>query len=90
MVIKNIFYGSDFIKQFKKLPLTIQKLAVKKESLFRKNPIHPSLRLHSLKGKLEGLYSVSITLNYRIIFTRSKTGDIIFVSVGTHDLYKYM
>jgi addiction module RelE/StbE family toxin len=90
MIIKNISYGSDFIKQFKKLSSTIQKLAIKKEIIFKKNPIHTSLRLHSLKGKLDGLYSISITLNYRIIFKRIDNGDIIFISIGTHDLYKYM
>ncbi len=90
MIIKNISYGSDFVKQFKKLPSTIQKLAIKKEIIFKKNPIHPSLRLHSLKGKLDGLYSLSITLNYRIIFKRADNGDILFISIGTHDLYKYM
>ncbi|MGR9117126.1 MAG: type II toxin-antitoxin system RelE/ParE family toxin, partial [Gammaproteobacteria bacterium] len=30
------------------------------------NPHHPSLRLHALKGKLEGLHSVSINVSYRI------------------------
>jgi proteic killer suppression protein len=83
-----ILYSSGFVKQFKNLPTSIQKTAIKKEALFRENPIHPSLRLHNLKGKLLGLYSLSITLNYRIIFRRESNGDIIFISIGKHDLYK--
>lgn len=87
MIVKNIFYSSDFARQFKALPLIIQKLAVKKEKIFRQNPLHPSLRLHSLKGKLSGLYSISLTLNYRIIFQRKKRGDLVFISIGRHDIY---
>lgn len=30
------------------------------------DPYHPSLRLHSLQGKLEGFQSVSINIKYRI------------------------
>ena len=70
MVIQKIFYSSDFIKQYRKLPTLIQKLAAKKEKLFKRNPMHPGLRFHALKGKLEGLFSISVTMNYRIIFKR--------------------
>lgn len=83
-----ILYSSGFVKQFQNLPESVQKTAIKKEALFQENPIHPSLRLHSLKGKLLGLYSISITMNYRIIFKRQSNGDIIFISIGKHDLYK--
>lgn len=87
MLVKNIYYSFDFTKQFKRLTPVIQKHAIKKEKIFNQNPLHPSLRLHSLKGKLQGLYSISITLNYRIIFTRKPNGDIIFISIGQHDIY---
>ncbi len=90
MVVNNILYSSDFVKQFQKLPEIIKKLAIKKEKIFKANPLHPSLRLHSLKGKLKGLFSISITLNYRIIFKRQKNGDIIFISIGKHDIYEYL
>lgn len=73
--------------QFKLLPKDIQKITVTKEAFFQDNPLHPSLRLHALKGKLKGLWSISITLNYRIIFKRVANGDIIFISIGKHDLY---
>jgi mRNA-degrading endonuclease YafQ of YafQ-DinJ toxin-antitoxin module len=90
MVLKNIFYSDDFEKQFLNLPKEIQVISIKKEKIFRQNPIHPSLRLHSLKGKLSGLHSISITLNYRIIFKRVENGDIIFISIGKHDIYNYL
>ncbi|HBW74059.1 MAG TPA: plasmid stabilization protein [Candidatus Magasanikbacteria bacterium] len=52
------------------------------------NPLHPSLRIHALQGNLKGLWSISITGSYRIIFERQKNGDILFISIGKHDIYK--
>lgn len=50
------------------------------------NPHHPSLRLHALKGKLEGLHSVSINVSYRITLELLiQDGEIIPVNVGDHD-----
>ena len=55
-------------------------------SLLAANPHHPSLRLHALKGKLQGLHSVSITLAYRITLELLiKDQQIIPVNVGDHD-----
>ena len=49
------------------------------------NPHHASLRLHALKGKLDGLYSVSINLKYRIALTMIITEkEIILVNVDDH------
>lgn len=90
MVVKQIYYSSDFIKQFHRLSEPIKKLSIKKEKIFRDNPLHPSLRLHALKGKLSGLFSISVTLNFRVIFKRMPNGDIVFISVGRHDLYGYL
>lgn len=88
MQVQHIYYDKQFAKLFKKLPLKIKKKAVKTEQQFRKNPLHPSLRLHKLKGKLDGYWSISITRQYRIIFIVIDDGDILFISVGTHAIYE--
>jgi len=88
MIIKELYYSKKFVKDLKKLPEEIIKLAAKKETIFKNNPLHPSLRLHELHGKFAGIWSISITGNYRIIFERMDNGDIIFVSIGKHDIYK--
>ena len=90
MIIREIYYSRKFVKRFKKLPSQIIDFAIKKEEIFRKNPLHSSLRLHELHGKLKNLWSISITSNYRIIFERMENGDIVFVSIGKHDIYKYL
>jgi addiction module RelE/StbE family toxin len=54
------------------------------------NPFHPSLRIHSLKGKLSGLHSVSINLSYRVTLEMIITKkEIILINVGSHnDVYQ--
>ena len=54
--------------------------------LLEANPFHPSLRLHALNGKLQGLHSVSINLSYRMtIELLVIESEIIPVNVGDHD-----
>jgi addiction module RelE/StbE family toxin len=90
MTIKQIHYSQRFVKDLKKLPKQVLNLAIKKEEIFKDNPLHPSLRLHELHGKFKGIWSISITNNYRIIFARMENGDILFISIGKHDIYKYL
>ena len=90
MIVNKIFYSSSYLKAVKKLPPLILALAQNKESLFRDNPLHPSLRLHQLHGPLKNLWSISLTSQYRIIFERQANGDLLFISVGRHDIYKHL
>jgi len=65
----------DLLKQYEK---TLQLLEL--------NPLHPSLRLQPLSGKLHGLHSVSITTRYRITLELIiHEQNIILVNVGTHE-----
>lgn len=55
-------------------------------ALLEANPHHPSLRLHALAGRQQGLHSVSINLSYRItleLLIRDQT--VVPVNVGDHD-----
>lgn len=55
-------------------------------ALLESNPHHPSLRLHALSGRQEGLHSVSINLSYRITLELRISGQtIIPINVGDHD-----
>lgn len=54
--------------------------------LLEANPFHPSLHLHPLHGKWEGLHSVSINLSYRITLELLiQDEEIILINVGDHD-----
>jgi mRNA-degrading endonuclease YafQ of YafQ-DinJ toxin-antitoxin module len=54
--------------------------------LLEANPHHPSLRLHPLNGKLQGMHSVSINLSYRISLELLIEGQtVIPIDIGNHD-----
>ena len=53
--------------------------------LLEANPHHPSLRLHTLRGKLAGLHSSSINISYRITLELMiQNKEIIPINVGDH------
>ena len=50
------------------------------------DPLQPHLRLHPLKGKMQGLHAVSVTYSYRISLTLKVTEkEIILLDIGRHD-----
>lgn len=54
-------------------------------ALLENDPFHPSLRLHALQGRLRGLHSVSISMQYRITLELEiRDKEIILVNVGGH------
>lgn len=64
----------------------VEKQYLKALKLLEANPFHPSLRLHTLSGRLEGLHSVSINLSYRITLELIiQEEEIVLVNIGDHD-----
>ena len=54
--------------------------------LLEANPHHPSLRLYALKGRLQGMHSVSINICYRITLELLIDGQrLIPIDIGSHD-----
>ena len=87
MNIGDILLSRRFVKQHAALSSKLKRRLEKTVRLFRENPLHPSLRLHKLTGPLNQHWSISINLQYRVIFEMLENGDILFVSVGTHAIY---
>ena len=74
--------AAKFIKKHRELIGVYEKTL----KLMEINPGHPSLRIHKLKGKLSGLYSVSINISYRITIDFIIQNDIIIpIDIGSHD-----
>ena len=88
MTNRKIVYSPAFLRKAEKLSREIIDLAREKERIFEKNPFHPSLRLHPLKGKLRNLWSISVNFKYRIIFEYNDSGEVLFLSIGKHDIYR--
>ena len=89
MKIKEIIYYNRFKTSYGSLPNKIKSSAERKEAIFRNNPFNQRLKTHKLHGRLKDLWSFSIDNNYRIIFRFYKTKEVvIFIDVGTHEIYK--
>jgi len=86
--IHTIHITSDFKKSFRKLPRHIRETTVKKDMLFRQNAFAPSLRTHKLKGTLDGYWSYSVNIVYRILFRFISTNEVVYYDIGTHEIYR--
>ena len=84
-----LIYPHSYVKRAKKFLRKhpeIQGQYEKTLELLEINPQHPSLRLHVLHGRLEGLSSVSINISYRIVLELMiQDNDIILIDVGDHN-----
>jgi addiction module RelE/StbE family toxin len=83
----NIYYSKVFKEKWDKLSQSVKDVAIEKQKIFKDNPFHPSLRTHPLKGKLKGLWSISVNTQYRIIF-QLEGDEVVFISIGKHDIYR--
>ena len=53
--------------------------------LFISDSFHPSLRVHSLSGVLQGLWAMKINYDHRFIFKFMDEAHTLLIDIGTHD-----
>jgi addiction module RelE/StbE family toxin len=82
-----IKYKPSFLRDFKKLSKDIQNEAKEKIFLFEDTQNHEKLKVHKLHGKLKQFYSFSVTYNHRIVFEYETKQSVVFITIGTHELY---
>lgn len=86
--IIKIKLSTRFKKSFRKLHPRIQEKAIERTNVFRENPFDPRLETHSLSGRLKECWAFSVDKKYRIKFTFLNQGEVLFLDIGTHDIYK--
>ena len=77
-----------FEKSYKSLPKRIKEKAKEQELVFRKNPFDPRLKTHRLTGREKEAWAFSINYSYRIKFIFLTEDEVLFLDVGTHEIYK--
>ena len=85
----NFHYTSHFkrkLKQTIKKKPALEKETTLQLNLLLRNPNHPSLRLHKLRGKRINQYSIWLESNLRITFIKEKQ-NYILTDILTHDQY---
>lgn len=84
----DVSYSRKFLKNASRLPKKLLALAEEKESLFRTESHHPSLRTHQLHGKERGTSAFWINYHYRVKFIFLSDNRVLFLDIGPHDFYK--
>jgi addiction module RelE/StbE family toxin len=53
--------------------------------MLAKDPFQPRLRTHKLTGRLEGIWTFSISFDCRVIFKFLSKTEILLIDIGRHD-----
>lgn len=78
-------YDKHAAKWIKRHP-ELRQQYLKVLQLLELNLFHPSLRMHSLGGRLQGVHAVSINLSYQITLELLVTDqEIVLINVGDHE-----
>ncbi len=84
-----LFCTGNFLKQSKKLPVSIQKKLARQLEILKENPFNSLLHSKPLAGSLAGLYSFRITRDWRVIFYFLNEWTVKIVDVAHRkDIYK--
>jgi len=77
-----------FKKSFRKLPLRLRDKTTERIEVFKQNCFDPKLETHELHGKDKNIWSFSVSYAYRIKFVFLDRDVVLFLEIGTHDIYK--
>lgn len=87
--ISRVKYSLDFLKHLARLPQKVAKRARERELIFLEDAFDSRLRTHKLHGREKESWAFWIDYTYRIKFIFLNEGEVLFLDVGTHDIYKY-
>lgn len=76
--------SKSFEKDFVKLSKRTKVRAITALTLFVENPENPILRVHPLRGKWVGHFSIDVTGDTRAIYFTVEKGLVRFMAIGSH------
>jgi len=83
-----IFFTKRFWKQYYKLSKSVQRRFKDRVKLFTVDPLHPVLRVHPLRGKYAGYWSMNVSGDVRALYRTEGKTMVVFALIGTHsELY---
>ena len=82
----NLYYTKNFIRDYQRLPQSIQKITDKQLENMLSNPQHPSLGIKKMKDPRQ-IWEGRITKSYRFTF-QFESDVYILRRIGTHDILK--
>jgi len=88
MKITSIELSSRYKKSFRRIPSRIQRKAILRIRTFRENPFNPYLKTHPLSGKEKECWAFWVDFHCRIKFIFFTDKEVLFLEIGTHEIYK--
>lgn len=79
-----VIFHRTFRQQYKKVPVKVREHFCGRLELWLETPTHPSLRVHALKGKYAGYWSMNVTGDVRALYREEGDTIVIFAFIGTH------
>ncbi len=79
-----ILRSKKFEKQYSRLPIHIQRQFADRLNLFMIDKTLPVLRVHSLKGKYTGFWSMNVSGDIRAIYKEVEDEIYLFALIGSH------
>lgn len=86
--VARIEYSRIFLKSLGKLSKEIINKAEEREKIFKEDIFHPILKTHKLSGKEKEVWAFWINYSYRIKFIFLSDKEVLFLDIGTHEIYK--
>lgn len=84
-IVETAGYARALRKFLKKHP-DLREAHAQVIALLQRNPAHPSLKLHDLRGEHASIRAVSITYSYRMTLTIAIVErGIVLLDIGSHD-----
>ncbi len=85
----DILTSRKYNKSFAKKDEFVQKKAIERIRLFRKDPFNILLNNHKLKGEYGDEKSFNVTGDFRITFYHINENTVLLTDIGTHpELYE--
>lgn len=79
-----IVRSKKFKKQYAKQPKKVQVAFKKRLQMYTVDQDNPQLRIHELKGRLQGMYSMDVNGDVRALFEVVDDEVRLFQMIGSH------
>jgi len=70
------------------MPNFVKEAFLQKEGIFLKNIFDSRLDTHKLHGKYKDCWAFSVVGQHRVMFRFLGNGEVGFINIGTHEIYK--
>lgn len=84
-----VSFAPAFVRQLKSLSDGLQEETLEKIEMFRDPKNHRKLKVHKLRGRLNGRYGFSVNFSARIVFCylKIKPKEACLLAIGDHEIY---